>query len=199
MKTLPVNARWIRWSGLPLLVTAIIARPALGQNQELTFSLGGIPSQTRSFQASAGIAQISADRSLGINYGHRFLDARIAALYGEIEFVAVPTENPFRGFHQCNIVTSRSKLATISIRQGQAYFAIWLKFTGLIPWRIAHSRCNHGNRPNILLRLVHSHQPQSFLLIPFQPSKKRGPVPPDGVVFAAWPVRLLPRSVRLTK
>lgn len=36
----------------------------------------------------------------------------------------------------------------------------------------AHSRCNHGNRRNILLRPVHSHQPQSFLLIPFQPSKK---------------------------
>jgi hypothetical protein len=48
MKTLPVNARRIRWSGLLLLVTAIIARPARGQNQELTFSLGGIPSQTRS-------------------------------------------------------------------------------------------------------------------------------------------------------
>jgi hypothetical protein len=28
----------------------------------------------------------------------------------------VPTEN---GFHQCNIVTLRSKLATRSIRQGQ--------------------------------------------------------------------------------
>jgi hypothetical protein len=108
-------------------------------------------------------------------------------------------KSPFSGFHQCNIVTLRSKLATIAIRQGQAHFAIWLKFTGLIPLRIALSHCNHGNRPNILRRLVHSHQPQSFLLIPFQPSKKGGPVPPDGVVFAAWPVRLLPRSVRLTK
>ena len=26
---------------------------------------------------------------------------------------------PFSGFHQCNIVTLRSKLGTISIRQGQ--------------------------------------------------------------------------------
>ncbi|HWO29399.1 MAG TPA: hypothetical protein VNO32_11455, partial [Candidatus Acidoferrum sp.] len=65
MKTLPVNARRIRWSGLLLLVTAIIARPARGQNQELTFSLGGVPGQTRSFQGSAGTAQISADRSFG--------------------------------------------------------------------------------------------------------------------------------------
>src|SRR5260370_36990074 len=90
MKTLPVNARRIRWSGLLLLVTAIIARPARGQNQELTFSLGGVPGQTRSFQGSAGAAQISADRSFGINYGHRLLGAKIAALYGEIEFVAIP-------------------------------------------------------------------------------------------------------------
>ena len=30
---------------------------------------------------------------MGINYGHRFLDARIAALYGEIEFVALPNRN----------------------------------------------------------------------------------------------------------
>src|SRR5258705_10418516 len=56
-------------------------------------SLGGIPGQTRSFQSSAGTAQISADRSFGINYGHRFLGARIAALYGEIEFVAIPNRS----------------------------------------------------------------------------------------------------------
>jgi hypothetical protein len=30
----------------------------------------------------------------------------------------VPTKIPFSGFHQCNIATLRSKLATISIRQG---------------------------------------------------------------------------------
>ena len=61
-----------------------------GANQELTFSLGGTPGQTRSFQGSAGTAQVSADRSFGINYGHRFLEAKIAALYGEVEFVAIP-------------------------------------------------------------------------------------------------------------
>jgi len=61
-----------------------------GANQELTFSLGGIPDQTRSFQGSASTAQVSADRSFGINYGHRVLGAKIAALYGEIEFVAIP-------------------------------------------------------------------------------------------------------------
>jgi hypothetical protein len=85
----------LRWSGL-LLLAAIAAGPAhaqnqeQAQNQELTFSLGGIPGQARTFQGSAGGAQISADRSSGINYGHRFLGGKIAALYGEIEFVAVP-------------------------------------------------------------------------------------------------------------
>ena len=72
------------------LAAATIALPARAQNQELTFSLGGIPGQTRSFQGSAGTAQISADRSFGINYGHRFVGAKIAALYGEIEFAAIP-------------------------------------------------------------------------------------------------------------
>ena len=93
MRTLSRRARRIRWSGLLLLVSVIVAGPARGQNQELTFSLGGIPGQTRSFQSSAGTAQISADRSFGINYGHRFLGARIAALYGEIEFVAIPNRS----------------------------------------------------------------------------------------------------------
>ena len=59
MRTLPGRARRIRWSGLLLLVSVIVAGPARGQNQELTFSLGGIPGQTRSFQSSAGTAQIS--------------------------------------------------------------------------------------------------------------------------------------------
>jgi hypothetical protein len=95
MRVLPVGTRRVRWSGL-LLLAAITAGPARAenqeraQNQELTFSLGGIPGQTRSFQGLAGRAQISADRSFGINYGHRFLGAKIAALYGEIEFAAIP-------------------------------------------------------------------------------------------------------------
>src|SRR5258708_38890578 len=93
MRTLPGRARRIRWSGLLLLVSAIVAGSARGQNQELTFSLGGIPGQTRSFQSSAGTAQISADRSFGINYGDRFLGARIATLYAEIEFVAIPNRS----------------------------------------------------------------------------------------------------------
>jgi len=93
MRTLPRRAGLIRWPGLLLLVSAIVAGPARGQNQELTFSLGGIAGQARGFQSSAGTAQISADRSFGIDYGHRFLGAGIAALYGEIEFVAIPNRS----------------------------------------------------------------------------------------------------------
>src|SRR5258706_519822 len=90
MRTLPGRARRIRWSGLLLLVSAIVAGSARGQNQELTFSLGGIPGQTRSFQSSAGTAKISADRIFGINYGDLFWGGRIAALYGKIKFGAIP-------------------------------------------------------------------------------------------------------------
>src|SRR5258707_14474450 len=99
MRTFPVGTRRISWFGLFFLATATITMPVgaqsqeRGANQELTFSLGGIPGQTRSFQGSAGTAQISADRSFGINYGHRLLGAKIAALYGEIEFVALPNRS----------------------------------------------------------------------------------------------------------
>ena len=96
MRTFLIGARRISWLGLFVLASAIVTVPARaqnqerGQNQELTFSLGGIPGQTRSFQSSTSSTQISADRSFGINYGHRFLGAKIAALYGEMEFVAIP-------------------------------------------------------------------------------------------------------------
>jgi hypothetical protein len=54
-------------------------------------SLGGIGGQTRSLVGSPnGTAQISSDRTFGVNYGHRLVGAGIAALYGEIEFVAIP-------------------------------------------------------------------------------------------------------------
>jgi opacity protein-like surface antigen len=96
MRTFSTGSKRILWLGVLFLAVAAVTVPARaqsqepGQNQELTFSLGGIPGQTRSFQGSAGAAQISADRSFGINYGYRFLDAKIAALYGELEFVAIP-------------------------------------------------------------------------------------------------------------
>jgi hypothetical protein len=84
------GTRQILASALLVLAAATMTVPVRAQKQELTFSLGGIPGQTRSFAGSSGSAQISADRSLGVNYGHRLLGTRVAALYGEIEFVALP-------------------------------------------------------------------------------------------------------------
>ena len=80
-----------RLIGFLFLGLFVFTFPVLAQNHELTLSLGGIPSQSRSFRSlAAGSTQISGDLSLGANYGHRFLDAKVAALYGEIEFVALP-------------------------------------------------------------------------------------------------------------
>ena len=75
-----------------MVATFMMTGRAEAQNQDLTFSLGGIPGQSRNFQGS-GTAQISADRSLGVNYGHHFLGGRKAALFGEIEFVALPNRH----------------------------------------------------------------------------------------------------------
>jgi hypothetical protein len=61
----------------------LCAHPVLAQKQEVTLSLGGVFSQSRSFHP-AGAAQISGDYDLEANYGYRFLHANIAALYGEI-------------------------------------------------------------------------------------------------------------------
>jgi hypothetical protein len=76
-----------------LLPAAIVTASRPSPKARLTFSLGGVPGQTRSFQSSAGRVHISADRSFRINYGHRFVSAEIAALYGEIQFVAIPNRN----------------------------------------------------------------------------------------------------------
>ncbi|HET6930553.1 MAG TPA: hypothetical protein VFI45_09555 [Candidatus Acidoferrum sp.] len=127
MRTLLVKAASIRWSALLLLATALLAKPVLGQNQELTFSLGNIPGQTRNFQGSVSTAQISSDRSFGINYGHRFRDAKIAALYGEIEFVAFPNRD----------VTSAT--ATVPWSYSSLYLAPGLRlklfpYSRLSPW-----------------------------------------------------------------
>jgi hypothetical protein len=80
---------------LVLLALAMLAPTfpvqALAQSNDITLSLGGTPSQSRGFQSpTAGTAQTSADISLGVNYGRRFLAAEVAELYGEIEFVALP-------------------------------------------------------------------------------------------------------------
>ncbi len=70
----------------------VCVHPVLAQKQDVTLSLGGVFSQSRSFQGT-GTAQISSDFDLEANYGYRFVRANIAALYGEIEFVALPNRS----------------------------------------------------------------------------------------------------------
>jgi len=70
----------------------VCVHPVLAQKQDVTLSLGGVFSQSRSFQGT-GTAQSSSDFDLEANYGYRFVRANIAALYGEIEFVALPNRS----------------------------------------------------------------------------------------------------------
>jgi hypothetical protein len=71
---------------LPVALLAATS-PAVAQINDITLSLAGIPSQSRSFRSpSAGSVQISPDVSLGANYSYRLLDAEFAAIYGEIQF-----------------------------------------------------------------------------------------------------------------
>ena len=69
--------------------------------------------------------------------------------------------------------------------------------------RIEHPLSNLGNRADILVIAVRRLflSPALEFLVDFFPAhrKKRGPVPSDGVVFAAWPARLSPQSARLTE
>jgi hypothetical protein len=95
-KTFWIRLVWIRLVLLFILEVIVIGYASAQstehlQSQELTFSLGGISGQTRTLSGSPiGTAQIAADRTLGVNYGHHLVGTRIAALYGEIEFVAIP-------------------------------------------------------------------------------------------------------------
>jgi len=54
MRFSPIGASAIRRLGLLFLATFMMTGSAGAQNQHLTFSLGGIPGQTHSFQGSAG-------------------------------------------------------------------------------------------------------------------------------------------------
>jgi hypothetical protein len=56
----------LRWIGFLFLAFLVVTFPVLGQNHEITLSLGGIPSQSRNFQRPAeGSTQISSDVSIG--------------------------------------------------------------------------------------------------------------------------------------
>ena len=79
---------------LALGLLATFPFQALAQTNDITLSLGGIAAQSRTLRSpAAGSTQISADVSLGANYGHRLLQAEFAALYAEIQFVALPNRS----------------------------------------------------------------------------------------------------------
>ena len=70
-----------------------IALPLRAQKQDLTLSLGGFAGQTRGFNSpTTGRVDISADKSFGVNYGYRLLHSNAIALFGELEFVAIPNQ-----------------------------------------------------------------------------------------------------------
>jgi len=67
-----------------------LAQEETAHKNELAFGLGGIPSLTQStnpsLDAGSGVA-------FQVNYGRRFLNGHIVALYGELNFVASPLRN----------------------------------------------------------------------------------------------------------
>ena len=88
------SLRLLVFLALGLLVPTFPVQ-ALAQSNDIALSLGGIPAQSRTLRSpAAGSTQISADVGLGANYGHRLLHAEFAALYAEIQFVALPNRSP---------------------------------------------------------------------------------------------------------
>src|SRR5260370_30976051 len=93
LASLELSLRLLAFLALALLAPTFPVQ-AFAQSNDITFSLGGIPSQSRPFRGPAtGSTQISADVSLGANYGHGLLHAEFAALYAEIQLVAVPNRS----------------------------------------------------------------------------------------------------------
>lgn len=78
-----------RHAVLLLPITALLCNAQeVAPKNELGFTLGGIPSLSRSTtQASL---DAGAGSAFGVNYGRRFLGGNKVALYGEINFLASP-------------------------------------------------------------------------------------------------------------
>lgn len=76
-----------------LLGFLALALPLRAQKQDLTLSLGGFAGETRRFNSpTTGRVDTSADKNFGVNYGYRLLHSNALALFGELEFVAIPTQ-----------------------------------------------------------------------------------------------------------
>jgi hypothetical protein len=72
---------------LPLAVV-LCGGQELAPKSELSFTLGGIPSLSRS--TSQWSLDLGAGTAFGVNYGRRFLNGEKVALYGEVNFLASP-------------------------------------------------------------------------------------------------------------
>src|SRR5258708_14049518 len=87
------------WFGLKLyarmtlffLGISALALPLRAQKQDLTFSLGGIATQTRTFVSpTAGQVTISPDKTFCANFGYRLLGSILVWFLWQIEFSAIP-------------------------------------------------------------------------------------------------------------
>ena len=76
------------------LADIVATSQRVGATSRRTAKIAAIAAQLRTLRSpAAGSTQISADVSLGADYGHRLLHAEFAALYAEIQFVALPNRS----------------------------------------------------------------------------------------------------------
>jgi hypothetical protein len=95
------------FSSILLLSTAT----AFAQQHEVGLTLGGLFSQNRGIPSNQ--VMLSAGTALQANYGYRFLGNHVAALYGEVHFLA----NPQRTVTSINQASTRD-VATLYVTPG---------------------------------------------------------------------------------
>jgi opacity protein-like surface antigen len=94
----------------PLAAVFCAGQEAAPKN-ELGFTLGGIPSLSRS--TSQQSLDLGAGTAFGINYGRRFVSSRNVALYGEVEFLASPLRDV-----SSNIGSATKNFASLYVTPG---------------------------------------------------------------------------------
>ena len=94
----------------PLAAVFCAGQEAVPKN-ELGFTLGGLPSLSRS--TSQQSLDLGAGTAFGINYGRRFVSSRNVALYGEVEFLASPQRDV-----SSNIGSATKNFASLYVTPG---------------------------------------------------------------------------------
>ena len=95
---------------LPCAAVLCIGQEAAPKN-ELGFTLGGIPSLSRS--ASQQSLDLGAGTAFGVNYGRRFVSGSKIALYGEFEFLASPLRDV-----SSNVSSATKNFASLYVTPG---------------------------------------------------------------------------------